>query len=157
MFFSAQVPCVQRSWQHRLCSLDSDPRWTFHRLNVASAFPSRFGTFHSSVLQRTQEDLEQWNRNWPNLNTQMCLQLDSQMLRGTPRLHAWVWWTCNLHEESCKSRSEWNLSSLRNVFALRTLISSASCKRTTSERMPRCFCLKAQNWENKAHISCWFS
>ena len=38
------------------CSLDSDPRWTFHRLNVASAFPSRFGTFHSSVLQRIQEE-----------------------------------------------------------------------------------------------------
>ena len=38
------------------CSLVSDPGGTFHRLNVASAFPSRFGTCHNSVLQGTQID-----------------------------------------------------------------------------------------------------
>ena len=35
---------------------------------------------------------QSWNRNWPNL------QLDLHMLRGTPRLHAWVWLTGKLHE-----------------------------------------------------------
>lgn len=82
---------------HDTC--DSEAGWTFHWLNIASPFPSRFRAFHEFI--------------WSIINSM------------TPY-------------------DQWIQKQLWSWPRLQALISSASCIRTTSERMPRCFCLKTR-------------